>query len=642
VIKIETVDFEQIIQNLQNLNFKLNTSVKLNDIERHGAGKGSRNNSMFKLACKYLSELDEPTAFATLQTVNEKNNPPLEQKELETLFESAKKYANNPEENDSSESKTLYDFTLSKIKKIVISQNNSSEVYAIIENNGHIETLNLSSRRAIQWLVYNYHNENKTAKIHGDEFYKNVLTTIVATAQMNGTKKENVYTRVALIDGTLYYDLVSSDWKSIRVTPDKVEIVDLDENSPIFRRAQCSYEQTMPKFEGGDHLSKLSELLCITKEDTQVFQVHLIALLLESIPVPVMVFGGEAGSLKTTATTTVKRIIDPNGFKKEDNSTSMASRNDDLVLQLYNRYVIAFDNVTKITQEVSDILCRAITGSSNVRRELYSNMEETILSFTRKIVLNGIVPTLDYPDLQERIISYDRKSLGKDERLTEDEFEKRLGEIMPYILGQIFQAIQKAMKIYDEIKKETRPKTRLADFEIWGESISRALEYEPNSFVQRYSEKLTSGSVGMQDSYPIVTVIENLMKDRTEYEDTAARCFKTLTDKAREAGIYIESRYVRFPKAPNQLVNDLVTIAPVLKKLGITIFTSHYTKSDDKYTKNSTIVRFERTSNLFSLCSLSSPSEDHEVKSENKGEDAGEDINRKEMTSSPQTPISQA
>lgn len=261
----------------------------------------------------------------------------------------------------------------------------------------------------------------------------------------------------------------------------------------------------MPKFVDGDYLNKLSELLCIVEEDKHLFQIHLIALLLESIPVPVMVFGGEAGSLKTTATTTVKRITDPNGFKKEDNSTSMASRNDDLILQLYNRYVTAFDNVTKITQEVSDILCRAITGSSNVRRELYTNMEETILSFTRKVVLNGIVPTLDYPDLQERIISYNRKSLGKDERLTEEEFEKKLGEILPYVLGQMFQAIQRAMKIYNEMKKEIRPKTRLADFEIWGEAISRALGYKPNSFVQRYSEKITSGSVGIKDSYPIVT-----------------------------------------------------------------------------------------------------------------------------------------
>lgn len=640
--KISTIDFQQIIKNLENLNFKPNKSTRLNDVEKYGVKKGSRNDSMFKLACRYLNELDEPTAFATLQSVNEKNNPPLGQRELETLFESAKKYADNPEENESSESKTLYDFALSKLKKMVISQNNSSEVYAIIENNSHIETLNLSSRRAIQWLVYNYHNENKSAKIHGDEFYKNVLTTIVATAQMNGTKKENVYTRVALKDGSLYYDLVTSDWKSIRVTHDKVEIIDLDENSPIFRRAQCSYEQIMPKFDGGDYLTKLSELLCIVEEDRQLFQVHLIALLLESIPIPVMVFGGEAGSLKTTATTTVKRIIDPNGLKKEDNSTSMASRNDDLILQLYNRYVTAFDNVTKITQEVSDILCRAITGSSNVRRELYTNMEETILSFTRKIVLNGIVPTLDYPDLQERIISYNRKNLSNEERLTEEEFEKRLGDILPYILGQIFQTIQRAMKIHDEIKNEIRAKTRLADFEIWGEAISRSLGFEANSFVQRYSEKMTIGSVGVKDSYPIVTVIENLMNGITEYEDTATRCFKILTDKAKEIGIDAESRFVRFPKASNQLTKELITISPVLKKLGISVIPSHYTKNDGKYTKNSSIVRFEKSDKISSPSSPHSPPQKREEKFSNNGEDTGEGNNGKEITSSPQIAVSKA
>lgn len=87
-----------------------------------------------------------------------------------------------------------------------------------------------------------------------------------------------------------------------------------------------------------------------------------------------------------------------------------------------------------------------------------------------------------------------------------------------------------------------------------------------------------------------MSLIENLLKDRTEYEETAARCFKTLTDKAREIGIDIESRYVRFPKAANQLTKELITISPVLKKLGIVVRTSNYTKNDGKYTKNSSIV----------------------------------------------------
>ena len=49
---------------------------------------------MFQVARELLHErkLDEQTAWAELQTINEKNNPPLPQNELEVLFNSAKNY----------------------------------------------------------------------------------------------------------------------------------------------------------------------------------------------------------------------------------------------------------------------------------------------------------------------------------------------------------------------------------------------------------------------------------------------------------------------------------------------------------------------------------------------------------------------
>lgn len=611
VTKIETIDFQQIIKNLEELGFKPNKSVNLEEIEKHGTKEGSRNDSMFRLACKYLKEYDEPTAFGALQFVNAKNNPPIEQKELETIFKSAKKYVDNPEETESSESETLYDFALSKIKKLVISQNNSNEVYAIIENGGHMETLNLSSRRAIQWLVYNYNQENKSAKIRGEEFYKNVLTTIISYAQMNGTKRENINTRISLKNEELYYDLATVDWKAVRVTKDEIKLVDLNENMPLFRRTQSLYPQVQPDFSDHSAIRRLSELLYISEQDRQVFEVHVIAMFLESIPVPMMVFGGEAGSMKSTSTATIKRIVDPTGSKKEDNCTSMSTRNDDLIIQLHNRYVSPFDNVTKITQETSDILCRAITGGNNSKRELYTNSEETILCFMRKIILNGIVPSLDYPDLQDRILSYNRIQLGENQRLTEEEFENKFSSLLPLVLGNIFKSIQNAMQLYGTVKQQIRPKTRLADFEIWGESISRALGYENDSFVSKYVEKQREMAFEAKESHPVVAAIEDLMKDKKEYEDTAGRLFNTLKNKTSELGIDTTSNFVRFPKAPNQLTTELKTLIPILKKIGIGVNIRPYTKNDGKYIKNTRIVTIQKLSVTPSLSPPSSPLENY-------------------------------
>jgi len=622
---VENIDFQTIIENLEKLGFEpTQDTLTITDIEKNGVLEGSRNDSMFKLAIHYLHEYDENTAYAALLSVNDKNHPSLEMKEIDSIFKSAKKYNKDKPEESKADSTLLYELAMSKIIKLVISQNNANEVYAVIENSGHRETVSLSSRRAIQWLNYTCYN-NGPSGIHSEDFYKNVLVTIVSHAQHNGTKREKIYNRVAMIGDTIYYDLCSPDWNIIKITSKSIDTIPFDESMPLFRRSQSSLEQVKSAFDHRQALDDLVNLLHV--KDKQLFQVHLVTLMLESVSVPIMLFDGEAGSMKTTLTAAVKKIIDPNGIFNEDNCSSMPTRNDDLIIHLYNRQVSAFDNVTRVPQEISDILCRVITGASNSKRELYTNSEETILNMKRKIVLNGIVPSLEYPDLQDRIISYERIPLEENERLTDQDFQDRFAKLLPSVLGQILTVLQKTIAIYPIVKQEIKPKTRLADFEVWGESISRALGYEPHTFIEKYYAKRTSRFVSNKDMYQIITAIESLLQDRPEYEDTVTRCLKILTERANELGIECQSKYVKFPKAANQLVKELTIVSPILKTLGIKVETSNYTKNDGRFTKNSKIVRITRTDSIVPTDLLSSPAsplENYVQKDTTAGESIGE------------------
>jgi hypothetical protein len=215
-MEIAQIDFKEIQNNLKQIGFDSeNNNYPIKEIERNGVSEGSRNDSMFKLSCKILSEYDESIAWAHLQTVNEKNSPPLELQELHMIFDSAKNYSHDIKEDSSSK---LFELANSQIKKITVSQNNSNEVYAIIENNGNLETLNLSSRRAIHWLNNTNHKQNITPKIHSDDFYKNILNAIISKAQMEETCKEKVYSRTAFLGDVLYYDLCTPDWKIVKIT----------------------------------------------------------------------------------------------------------------------------------------------------------------------------------------------------------------------------------------------------------------------------------------------------------------------------------------------------------------------------------------------------------------------------------------
>ena len=507
----------------------------------------------------------------------------------------SKKKKNNVEKNlnddNRSEQKKLYDFTLTRIDNLVISENNSDEVFAILKNNNHVETLNLSSTRAVHWLTNEHNQFGNSDELHSSDYYKTILNTIISKATMNGTKKVKVYNRIAQLENEIWYDLGDSSWQAIKITEGKVKLVKLDKDSPVFRRSQSLQEQIQPKKGTNISLDLLVSLLHISEKDQLVFKINLICLFLQAYSMPMIVFDGSAGSIKTTATATVKRIVDPVGKLSQDNVSSMQEKPHDLILQLFNRYLSSFDNVSYLDQKISDVICRAITGSNNERRKLYTNNDEAIFSFRSKIVLNGVIPTLEYTDLQTRLISYERETIDTSNLITEKEFQEKLNEILPNILGLIFKTLAKALQKYPELKDTIKPKTRMADFEIWGEIISRCLGNPANKFLKEYYAKVYQRNISNQENYPIIQTIQILMKGRTFYEDSALNIFAELSKIAEDKlMINLKDRFIKFPKHYNMITKHLKVVKPLLKTSGFDVVNYHWTKQDPKFDKNTSII----------------------------------------------------
>jgi len=91
--EINEINFEEINVILEKLGFKTTKKPfkeNKSDAIKNGVSKGSRNNSMFALACDFLKILKDPElAYNTITTINEKNNPPLPKEEIDVIFASA-------------------------------------------------------------------------------------------------------------------------------------------------------------------------------------------------------------------------------------------------------------------------------------------------------------------------------------------------------------------------------------------------------------------------------------------------------------------------------------------------------------------------------------------------------------------------
>ena len=481
--------------------------------------------------------------------------------------------------------KQITDVLKQKIVRTAIAEDNKSQVIVMIKQDDHVEALDLESIRFRQILQVIVSKELGWEPIDKEEYDK-IISQLIAEAQIGGAAVEKTHNRIQSDEQRVVIDLGNQDFECIEITKDKIEIKTLDENSPILQRTQSTASQVKPVYDQTGSIKELSDLLNF--KDTQLFSVHLVAMFLADVTTPIMALTGVAGSQKTTTSAAIKRIVDPSGDSLEANVQSIPTKRDDIIMTMFNRYLTVFENISKIDTDISDILCRAVTGSSNTKRAHYKNLEEIIMTFKRKIILNGVTPRFNNGDLQTRLIKYAKIDEEEITLLTDSQFEEKFVELRPRVFGEVCQVIQ---RVLGKINGYTiTAKTRMAEFERWGELISQELGYPENSFGKIYEEKMKITSIENKDNYPIIGIIENLMVDKREYEGSVSELFSFIKNMAGTIGIDIKEKYVSFPKAANQLIDRMTDVGTIFDNLGIK-FKAWNNTDNPKFGKNVKLVK---------------------------------------------------
>jgi hypothetical protein len=122
---------------------------------------------------------------------------------------------------------------------------------------------------------------------------------------------------------------------------------------------------------------------------------------------------GEKATAKSTLQELIKMLVDPSSILTLAFSKSI----EGMVQKLAHNYVCFFDNVSKISDELSDILCRAVTGSRFSKRELFTDDHDIIYNFKRCIGINGINLGATKPDLIDRGVVIEHKPIPREKKL---------------------------------------------------------------------------------------------------------------------------------------------------------------------------------------------------------------------------------
>jgi hypothetical protein len=272
----------------------------------------------------------------------------------------------------------------------------------------HYETYALDSRELKTFLQREYWNRMKALYGRGELMDTATIAArleyLTAKALFDGPEK-SVFLRVGEEDRILYVDLCDEKWRAVMITPDGWDVVDAPE--VFFRRAHGM--KPLPVPERGGSLDELAHFLNVSRDQFVLVKEWLLAALRPKGPYPLMVALGSAGSAKSNLCRILRALTDPSSSPLNAPPREMR----DLNATALSNHVLGYDNLSHLSPNLSDSLCRLATGAGNIERRLHTNREVVRYpQMSRPILLNGISDFVTAPDLLDRSLILALRHVG--------------------------------------------------------------------------------------------------------------------------------------------------------------------------------------------------------------------------------------
>ena len=431
------------------------------------------------------------------------------------------------------------------------------------------------------------------------------LGLIEAMAQFDGPEHE-VHIRVACHGGKIYLDLADDHWRAVEIDAAGWRLI----TTPPVKFRRAAGMQPLPVPMSGGTVDGLRRLLNVKSDDDFVLAVAwLLAALRDCGPYPVLALSGEQGSAKSTFSTLLRSLVDPNTAPLR----ALPREDRDLFIAANNGHTLAFDNVSGLPSWISDTLCRLATGGGFAVRQLYTDQDEVLFDSCRPIILNGIEDCITRPDLADRAVFLTLESIPEDKRKSEQHLLGEFRRERPQILGALLDAVSHGLKRLPDVQLDRLP--RMADFAKWATACETAI-WEAGTFTSAYGDNRTEAVNTVLEADPVATALRAHMARLTEWSGTK-ELLGALSNIVGEA----EAKTKTWPTAPNKLSRRLRRAATFLRQIGIKIEETRQGKAGARMLH---ITREEKEGNLSSVPSApSAPFHSKGLASDDKADDSG-------------------
>lgn len=214
--------------------------------------------------------------------------------------------------------------------------------------------------------------------------------------------ERKLHIRIADHAGDFYYDL--GDGRIVKITNGGWSIGKT--SKVLFQRFKTQMPQITPIQNG--NIKLLDKYMSnVRPKERLLLIVHIVVSFIPGIAHAPLLIQSEKGSGKSTLAKIMKQIIDP----CISPALILGKDPESLMLNLQGHYFANFDNVSKLSSDISDYFCAAVTGVSMERRKRYTDNERVTTKISNSCIsFNGI----DFGALKEDLL--DRSLLIKLEK----------------------------------------------------------------------------------------------------------------------------------------------------------------------------------------------------------------------------------
>ena len=462
-------------------------------------------------------------------------------------------------------------------------RNPDKSPYATIRMDKHFETYPLRSTVFAAYLRGRFFDEVGIAI--GSGAISDAVGVFESRA-LWGNAEVPVFTRVGGDNSAIYLDLGGPNWDCVEIKATGWQVVS---RPPVKFQRTCGMLPIPKPIHSLDGEKKFWGLLNMKDEKHKaLIRAWMVATLRPSGPYPVLVVNGQQGAAKTSSCRIMRALIDPHvaGVR------SLPRDERDLVIAAHNAWMLGLDNLSHLSEWMSDAICRVSTGGGFGTRLLYANNEEALFYVCRPVIMNGIEEIVVRGDLLSRSLLVEAPTI--ENYLTEKEVWQIFDRDRREMLGWFIDLASYALRNIDSLKLNKPP--RMADFAYWaaaaaddtekhsvpvgkddqGEDITETLT-DRELFLAAYDENRSDANALTLESSTVARYVQAFLKtkpvplsDGKPYWQWDGTC-ADLLDHISALAVDTEKKEKRWPKKPHNLSNALRRLQPNLKQKGIDV-----------------------------------------------------------------------